>query len=142
LPFYNIELKALKPLPDRCLADFPSLGELIRVARIEKGLLQTEVAELFEVSVCTIINWENMNSLPRQQYIPRIIPFISDLKESSTILNIGKTLKSHRDYEGLTQNQMAKKLDISTSTYRRIEMGKLSMKAVTLDKVVRYLSEY
>ncbi|QHS56423.1 helix-turn-helix transcriptional regulator [Mucilaginibacter sp. 14171R-50] len=58
-----------------------TLGEHIRKARIERGLLQREVAEVFGVCEDTIVGWENGRSFPQRKYQNKILHFINILKE-------------------------------------------------------------
>ena len=48
------------------------MGEVIRAARIEKGLSQTELARELEVTQVTISYWENGLTIPPTKKLPKL----------------------------------------------------------------------
>lgn len=63
------------------------------------------------------------------------------------------TIKKARQYSGLTQQEMAKKLGVSTKTYQNYESGKVAMRidtaklfskltGIELSKIIFLLSNY
>ncbi|MFH1396944.1 MAG: helix-turn-helix transcriptional regulator [Candidatus Omnitrophota bacterium] len=53
-----------------------TLGEKIRKARMDKGLLQRELAEQIRVTEDTVINWEIRDIQPKEESMARIKEFI------------------------------------------------------------------
>lgn len=139
MPFYNLKLEASKPLPNKYPREIRSLGNLIRAARLGKGLLQKEVANIIGVDTCTIENWELGRSIPRQRSITEIKRFVSDLECAKSVLEIGQILKARRESDKMTQRQMAEKLSMSLNTYRGIELGNLSIYPRNFESVQNYL---
>lgn len=60
--------------------DYPknpqTLGERIRKARMDKGLMIKELAEIIGVTEETVINWEIRGSKPRGESFERVREFI------------------------------------------------------------------
>jgi transcriptional regulator with XRE-family HTH domain len=60
--------------------DYPgqkvTIGDHIRKARLDRGLLQKQVADILGVGTCSIYNWENNRGEPELRYIPNIIKFL------------------------------------------------------------------
>ncbi len=69
----NLDLNEFNP-------DYPrnpqNLGQQIRKARMDKGLLMRELAEIIGVTPDTIINWEVRGLRPAKRYLPRVRDFI------------------------------------------------------------------
>jgi DNA-binding XRE family transcriptional regulator len=60
LPFCHIRLKSPKPNPDnRYPKELKTLGDHLRKRRLDKGLLQNDLARLLGVDKTTVTNWEN-----------------------------------------------------------------------------------
>jgi len=53
-----------------------TLGEKIRKARMDEGLLVRELAELIEVTEDTVINWELRGRRPRDEGLKKIKAFL------------------------------------------------------------------
>lgn len=72
----EIMLKAEKRKPTLHLKEPQTLGEHIRKRRLEKGLLQTDLAVILKVSEDSISKWENNKTKPRISQLPKIIDFL------------------------------------------------------------------
>ncbi|WP_221262111.1 helix-turn-helix transcriptional regulator [Mucilaginibacter sp. AK015] len=67
----------LKKPPSKDIPVNPqTLGERIRKARIERGLLQREVAKIIGVCEDTIVGWESKRSHPQLRFHGIINTFI------------------------------------------------------------------
>lgn len=53
--------------------------------------------------------------------------------------NLGKKIKEYRQVQGISQEELAEKLDISQQTLSKIECGKNFLTAETLEKVLSVL---
>lgn len=53
-----------------------TLGEKIRKARMDKGLMVKELAEIIGVTEDTVINWEIGNIKPKGRNLERVEDFI------------------------------------------------------------------
>src|SRR2546423_949804 len=74
--FPQIILRTPKPNIPLITREFNTIGNHILHRRTDLGLLQKDIATLFNVSRETIINWETRPSLPRVQLMPRIVDFL------------------------------------------------------------------
>ncbi|MCZ7601621.1 MAG: helix-turn-helix domain-containing protein [Melioribacteraceae bacterium] len=105
-----------------------TLGEHIRKRRLEKHLLQSDVANIIRVSETTIFNWENSYSAPQILFIPRILKFLGYNPLPSKFSPLVEKIISYRYENGLTQRALAQKLNINVSTLRRWEQGCINEK--------------
>ena len=53
-----------------------TVGDHLRKARIDRSLLQKDVAKLLDVNSCSIYNWENNRGDPEIRFVPAIIKFL------------------------------------------------------------------
>jgi len=67
---YEITLHKPKNKPFGYPSNPQTLGERIKARRMDKGLQIQQLAEIFGVSSCTIINWEK-GMKPAKRYIGR-----------------------------------------------------------------------
>jgi len=56
-----------------------NLGERIRKARMDRGLLIKDPAEIIGVTEDTIINWELRNITPHGKHLKNIYAFLDEL---------------------------------------------------------------
>jgi DNA-binding XRE family transcriptional regulator len=83
LPFCHLQIKALRsPYPNlwKCTQaasqEPKTLGEHIRKCRLERHLLQTELAKRLGVNRVSVQNWERGVYEPNANVIPSIIEFL------------------------------------------------------------------
>ncbi|MBS3915844.1 MAG: helix-turn-helix transcriptional regulator [Bacteroidetes bacterium] len=57
-----------------------TFGQRIRKTRMDKGLLQKDVAMILGVTECTITNWENGRRQPHSGHGPKIQLFLQEIK--------------------------------------------------------------
>lgn len=100
---------------DSYIANPCTLGEKLRNKRIEKGLLQKNVAEIIGVTECSITNWENNLAEPQIQFYSKIICFLEYYPFPESI-GIAFQIKKYRYVHGLTQKQFGRQIGIDGST--------------------------
>ena len=66
----------LKPLPDGYSIQLQTIGDHLRKARMDRELLQKDVANIIGVSEDTITFWERNRHQPMKKYLPRIMKFL------------------------------------------------------------------
>ena len=76
LPCSKLEKRVPKPLGEKYLNNPTTVGEKIRNKRLEKGLLQKNVADFIGVDEGLISMWELRKSNPSIQYYPKITEFL------------------------------------------------------------------
>ena len=124
LGIYETTLKGKKPLSDKYPTELVTLGDHLRKVRLDKGLLQQEVADILQVDKETILCWELNRNTPTAKYAKRIILFLGYIPEDWKSAPLQKQLMHARLVEGITQEELAKKLGMDESNLAKIEGGK------------------
>ena len=119
MPICKIVIKAKKPNRKPYPKELITYGDHLRKKRLDLDLSQLQVAKIMNVTTDTITNWELNRGNPTLTYIPKIISFLG----YTPIIEENK-IKQYRIEKGLTQNELAKILNIDPSTLARIESGK------------------
>jgi DNA-binding XRE family transcriptional regulator len=114
----------LKPYKQGYPINPQTLGEHIKKVRMDKALLQKDVAELMQVSEDTITYWENERSFPQVRYYPAIISFLGYYPFMHEIDSYAGKLKQVRYCTGLNITECAKFFGIDIATVKRYEKGK------------------
>jgi DNA-binding XRE family transcriptional regulator len=96
---------------------------MIRKRRLELGLFQKEVAFEIGVSEDCLTYWENNRSIPQVKYYPKIIEFLGNFPFGPEPSTLGLKIIHYRYRHGLTQEELAQKLNIHESTVFRYEKG-------------------
>jgi len=117
-----------KPLKQVCPLHPQTLGEHIKKARIDKGLLQKEVAGIIQVTEDTITYWENGRLVPQVRYYPAIISFPGYYPFDHETVSVGGKLRQLLYCNGWNHIQCAKALGIDGGTVKRILKGKRTFK--------------
>ena len=124
------------------MIDHPStIGEKLYNRRLELGLLQSEMAKIFDVCSDTITNWENNRGGPQIQLYPKIIRFLEYLPIKIDISTLGGRIKEYRYLNGLSQEQLAYQLGVNESTIFHYENGKHKPTTKTARKIISLLKD-
>lgn len=123
LPFSKWQKTMRKPLGEKYVISPVTIGDKIRNHRLEKELLQKEVAEIIGVTEDCMTNWENNLSAPETRYLPAIIKFLGYIPFSANMQVFGERLQFCRLVHGLTHRQMGKQLNVDGSTVGSWENG-------------------
>ena len=99
-----------------------TLGEHLRKRRIERGLLQRELAVLFEVNTWTYILWEQDKSVPTIRHYPGIFDFLG-YDPFPTPMSLPEQIASKRRQLGLPLKEVANLLGVDEGTLSRWESG-------------------
>ena len=113
-------LKAWKP---KDWTDRPvTLGDHLKKARKERGLLQREVAMALRVDSMSIVNWEKNRTEIGVRFVPAIIQWLGydPLPRPSSI---GEWIALERTRRGLARRALADALGWDESTVREYEEG-------------------
>ena len=138
--FCDITFKAPKPLSPLHPIHCHSLGDHIRTIRLNKKMLQREVAKELGVDTTTLEYWERNSSNPRPKYYAKIIEFLgylpSILKESRSW---GTTLLEYRTSNGISQMKLAKMIGIEVRILRRLERKEEGFISSTKEKIKAFI---
>lgn len=99
-----------------------TLGDHIRIKRLDLDLEQKEVALLFKINHETIKNWENNNTKPGIKYYPAIMNFLGYCPYVRPE-TWGEELKLHRIHQGLSHRRLSKIIDVDPCTIGYWEKG-------------------
>lgn len=122
LPFCHVTLRGEKPKSDAYPKEIKSLGDHLRTARLDRGLLQKDVARLIGVTVLTITNWERNATEPELRFMPTIIDFLGAYHEPRPD-SLPRRLVAARRAMGLSQREAARRMGVDPSTLARWERG-------------------
>ena len=117
-----------------------TLGEHLRIRRYELGIFQKDAARELSVNQWTLIGWEADRKKPTVRFMSRIIKFLGyyPFLEPRTL---GGRLLATRRRLGLSQVEMAQKLEVDKGTIWLIEAGRRSPNPDTLAKIERNLQQ-
>jgi len=139
LPFCHAELRAPKPKPSAYPRTINTLGDHIRVRRIDLKLLQKQVGDRIGVDGTTITNWERNATIPAVRYIPAIGQFLGyDPEPISNLLP--ERLAAARRALGLSQRKMAGMLGIDPGTLQGWETGEHEPTGRNMELIERFVA--
>lgn len=96
----------------------------LKELRGEKGLSRSDLGRLSGVPYNTIRRWETGNSAPAPDLLARVAEVLGvDVDALAVIQEAAVSLASWRTKKGFTQEEVAAALDMSPSTYSRLERG-------------------
>jgi len=99
------------------------LGDHIKAARLDRGLLQREVAEIMGVSEASISNWELNHRPPFISCYPKIIAFLGYIPFPPPNKSLAQQSLYYRKINGLSQEKLSKLIGVDASTICRMETG-------------------
>ena len=128
----------LIPLESKYIRDPITLGGKIKNRRLALNLRQSEIAEIIQVSVDSITNWENNLSEPQIHFYPKIFSFLGCYPFTENCV-LPYQIKKCRYIHGLTQNQFGKKIGVDGSTICSWETGETKPRNQYLNRLQKYL---
>ncbi len=112
------------PPPRGCPRELQTLGDHIRKVRLDRGLVQEQVARELGVSVGTVANWEKNLTRVATRHLPKVVAFLGyDPREESG--SLGERIRAQREGQGLSQEVLAERLGLNPSTVRAWERGEV-----------------
>ena len=123
MPLCHPEIRCRKPVPQGYPEHPRTIGEHIKKRRMDRGLLQHEVAEEMGVCAWTVINWETGETQPAVHRLHRVIRFLGYDPFPEPICFAEEVLALRRS-EGLTQRELARRLRVDEGTVRFWEQAK------------------
>ncbi len=100
-----------------------TVGDHLRKVRLDRGLLQEEAARELEVSLGTVVNWEQNHTAVATRFMPRVVAFLGfDPRPADE--PFGLRIRARREVLGLSQVALAKRLGVNASTVVAWERGR------------------
>jgi DNA-binding XRE family transcriptional regulator len=135
LPFSNLTKTLCKPLGNKLISNPATIGEKLKNRRIELGLLQKDVANMIGICEGSITLWENNRNEPSIIYYPKIIIFLGYVPFEVDTSTLGGQIKLYRYLHGLSQEELARKLEVNESTIFHYENNKHKPSPKTFKKL-------
>jgi transcriptional regulator with XRE-family HTH domain len=139
--FCHLTLSVPKPLPPEYPKELRTIGDHLRKARLNRGLLQKEVAETLGVEVNTVVGWEIGRAQPKVSYLPRITAFLG-YEPFPAAVSLDERLRIERYRRGLTQHQLARLLGTTQAVVSLLETGGEVANEEVLAVVRRFLEDH
>jgi transcriptional regulator with XRE-family HTH domain len=118
-PFTNLAFQAAKPLPESYPAELKTVCDHLRKERLDRGLLQREVAEALSVRLPTYQAWEQGHE-PTVRHWPAIIAWLGYYPFPEPVTPAEKLVAYRREH-GLSQAELAEKLGVDGGSITRWE---------------------
>ena len=134
MPFSKLDENVCKPLGNKAVILPATIGDKLKNRRIELGLLQKDVANMIGVCEDSITLWENNRNEPSIIYYPKIIIFLGYVPFEIDVSTLGGQIKLYRYLHGLSQEELARKLEVNESTVFHYENNKHKPSSKTLRK--------
>ena len=138
MPFCHIKLRALRNKVTISPTQINSLGDHIRARRLDRKLLQRQVATQIGVHEMTITGWERNATIPEDRYMPAIIQFLG-YNPLPPANSLAERLTDARRRLGLSQRKMAVKLGVDPTTLMGWEAGRHQPTGKSLEIIGRIL---
>ncbi len=115
LPFCQARIRAKKPPNSAYPPILAGVGDHLRKRRLDLGLRQRDVADRIGSDTTTVTNWELGHTEPGFGWMPAIVRFLGyDPRPAAR--TVGQALRQHRTGLGITQKELARRLDVDPST--------------------------
>jgi len=101
-----------------------TLGDFIRVKRVESLQLQSEVARIIGVTEDTITNWETNRFVPQINLYPAIFQYLGYNPFQHETESIGGKVRQVRNCLGLSYEAAGEVFAVHASTIRTWELGR------------------
>ena len=112
-----------------------TLGDHVRMKRLELGMLQKEVAQRLGVNKASVCNWENGCSSPMLHLIPRVNEFLGYVPFLAAGSGLGERIIQFRRTHGIRQDELASQLGVDPSTLARWERSERKPLKPNLEKL-------
>jgi len=116
LPYCAFTLKAKRSLPLNYPQYPKTIGEHIKKRRMDLKLLQKDLAKKLGTTGSSIVNWETNKTYPTLIYMPRIVDFLGYWPYDPKIKTLGQRIKRARKFRSLTQESLARIIEVDPST--------------------------
>ncbi|MCC7465778.1 MAG: helix-turn-helix domain-containing protein [Saprospiraceae bacterium] len=116
------------------------MGDHLRKVRLDRELLQADVAEILNASEAMVTAWELNRNEPTAKFAKRIIEFLGYVPFQNPE-SLAKRLYLARLISGKTQEEVSKEIGVDESNLRLIELGVRTPFRKTREKIEWFLEE-
>jgi transcriptional regulator with XRE-family HTH domain len=140
LPYYKVKFSTEKKKPKGYPKEPKSLGEQIKIKRMDQKMLQKELGKILGVSECTIFNWEKNRNQPSIKYLPKIYEFLGyQPLENTDKQDLLTKLDIIRKRLGLSLEKIANLIGFDPSTLNNWRTKKQKPSPKLLEKIETWL---
>jgi transcriptional regulator with XRE-family HTH domain len=137
--FANLVLKVKRPINPAYPRQVVTLGDHLRAARLDRCLLQTQVAKILKVAPDTVTGWELNRHEPPARMANKIIQFLGYVPSSGGQGSLIERFRQARQILGHSQEQAASSMRCDESNISRFERGTQNPMEKTRQKIERYI---
>jgi len=112
----------------------------LKKRRLDLKMLQKEVANKLNVTICTYRNWERNLRNPFYRYMPRIIKFLGYIPFDMQFEDLGQKICAYRRVLGLSQRDLAHQITVDPCTIGSWERGEHKPGKRLESKITAFLS--
>lgn len=102
-----------------------TLADHLKKARLDRGIPQRDAARAIGCSPLTFLHWEKSRVAPDVRIWPAILAFLG-YDPSSEPEGFGGRIRAAREAEGLSQRELARRLELDPGTLAAWERGEMS----------------
>jgi len=97
-------------------------GDHIRARRLERGILQKDLANEWNLDPATMNYWERNRFAPAARHLPQVVDFLGYVPYNSR-WTPGERIRAQREALGFSRQRFATVLGVHEGTVRRWERG-------------------
>jgi ribosome-binding protein aMBF1 (putative translation factor) len=124
-----------RPEPLKYPKNLKTIGDHIRKRRMDKGLSQSKLGQIFTVSKDCVTNWENGRNTPQIGFYPRIISFLGYYPFLGDKSTLGNAIFAYRCEKGISAKSLGTAIGIGGCTVLAIEQYRCIPQKDTLRKI-------
>ena len=137
--FLQIELESDRPKDAAYPKTLTTIGDHLRKARLDKGMFQTEVADVLNVTTDSVTGWELNRHIPCISQMKGIISFLGYNPYEKENGTLRERFKAKRYAEGLTFRKAANIVGCDQRTLQLFESGKRKIIDRSRKKIKRFI---
>ncbi len=124
----ELVLQANIPKDSRYPKTLTSIGDHLRTKRLDGNMELKDVAQQLNVTVQSIVHWEQNRTTPNLRFYPVIADFLGYetpvMKENNKLVGM---LKNYRKENGVSLYKCSKRIGLTHTTLHRIETGRTKL---------------
>lgn len=117
-----MSLTGQKPYSSPYPRELATWGDHLRARRLERGLLQKDLAREWRVDTATVNYWERNRFAPAPRHLPRVVEFLGYVPYNPH-WTPAERIRAQRETLGFSRQRFALALGVHEGTVRRWEWG-------------------